>query len=53
MEFIRHARIIFVTLISLLACDPPYAVQVTEFNEKGFQQPAAMTMSDPQVFLRE
>ncbi len=44
-----------ITLMSISGCNTlmPYSISVTEFNEGPIQQPAAITISDPQIYSRE
>jgi len=51
---VRAAALAAAVAITMTACNQnPYALSVHEINESGPQQPAAIQLSDPQIYARE
>ena len=54
---ILFAWVLLSVLLMLAGCDGlgknPFSLRINRFNEEGPQQPAAITVSDPQIYSRE
>jgi hypothetical protein len=58
-QSVRKIAMVFTIVVTsslLLSCEPgrtPFSLNIFKFNEQGPQQPAAITVSDPQIYARE